>query len=84
MIAGLIDTDEGDIFLNKARINHLPMHMRSKEGIGYLPQESSIFRGLTVEENNLSVLEVQKYEKLLMQSLTVEQLPHAMQKILKV
>ena len=63
MIAGLIDTDEGDIFLNKARINHLPMHIRSKEGIGYLPQESSIFRGLTVEENILSVLEVQKYDK---------------------
>ncbi len=63
MIAGLIDSDEGDIFLNQIRINHLPMHMRSKEGIGYLPQESSIFRGLTVEENILSVLEVQKYEK---------------------
>ncbi len=63
MIAGLIDTDEGDIFLNQSRINHLPMHIRSKEGIGYLPQESSIFRGLTVEENILSVLEVQKYEK---------------------
>jgi lipopolysaccharide export system ATP-binding protein len=63
MIAGLIDTDEGDIFLNQERINHLPMHMRSKEGIGYLPQESSIFRGLTVEENILSVLEVQKYDK---------------------
>ncbi len=63
MIAGLIDTDEGDIFLNEARINHLPMHMRAKKGIGYLPQESSIFRGLTVEENILSVLEVQKYDK---------------------
>lgn len=63
MIAGLIDTDEGDIFLNQERINHLPMHMRSKEGIGYLPQESSIFRGLTVEENILSILEVQKYDK---------------------
>ncbi len=63
MIAGLIDTDEGDIFLNQERINHLPIHMRSKEGIGYLPQESSIFRGLTVEENILSVLEVQKYDK---------------------
>ena len=63
MIAGLIDTDEGDIFLNQERINHLPMHMRSKRGIGYLPQESSIFRGLTVEENILSVLEVQKYDK---------------------
>ena len=63
MIAGLIDSDEGDIFLNQERINHLPMHMRSKEGIGYLPQESSIFRGLTVEENILSVLEIKKYEK---------------------
>ena len=63
MIAGLIDTDEGDIFLNQERINHLPMHMRAKRGIGYLPQESSIFRGLTVEENILSVLEVQKYDK---------------------
>jgi len=63
MIAGLIDTDEGDIFLNQARINHFPMHIRSKDGIGYLPQESSIFRGLTVEENILSVLEVQKYDK---------------------
>ena len=63
MIAGLIDTEEGDIFLNQERINHLPMHIRAKEGIGYLPQESSIFRGLTVEENILSVLEIQKYEK---------------------
>ena len=63
MIAGLIDTDEGDIFLNQERINHLPMHVRAKSGIGYLPQESSIFRGLTVEENILSVLEVQKYDK---------------------
>ena len=63
MIAGLIDTDEGDIFLNQERINHLPMHIRAKRGIGYLPQESSIFKGLTVEENILSVLEVQKYDK---------------------
>ena len=63
MIAGLIDTDEGDILLNNARINHLPMHIRSKEGIGYLPQESSIFRGLTVEQNILSVLEVQNFDK---------------------
>ena len=63
MIAGLIDTDEGEIFLNQERINHLPIHVRAKRGIGYLPQESSIFRGLTVEENILSVLEVQKYDK---------------------
>ena len=63
MIAGLIDTDEGDILLNQARINHLPMHMRARKGIGYLPQESSIFKGLTVEQNILSVLEVQNYTK---------------------
>ncbi len=61
MIAGLIDTDEGDILLNQTRINHLPMHLRARGGIGYLPQESSIFRGLTVEQNILSVLEVQNY-----------------------
>ena len=61
MIAGLIDTDEGEILLNQKRINHLPMHMRAKKGIGYLPQESSIFKGLTVEQNIMSVLEVQNY-----------------------
>ena len=63
IIAGLIDADEGDVLLNQNRINHLPMHMRAKGGIGYLPQESSIFRGLTVEENILSILEVQGYTK---------------------
>jgi len=63
MIAGLIDTDEGDILLNQIRINNLPMHIRAKGGIGYLPQESSIFRGLTVEQNILSVLEIQNYHK---------------------
>ena len=63
MIAGLINTDEGDIILDRSKINHLPMHIRAKNGIGYLPQESSIFRGLTVEQNILSVLEIQKYTK---------------------
>ncbi len=63
MIAGLINTDEGDIILDQSRINHLPMHIRAKNGIGYLPQESSIFRGLTVEQNILSVLEIQNYTK---------------------
>jgi len=61
MIAGLTDTDEGEILLNQEHINHLPMHMRAKKGIGYLPQESSIFRGLTVEQNIMSILEVQNY-----------------------
>ncbi|MFL2829894.1 MAG: LPS export ABC transporter ATP-binding protein [Candidatus Puniceispirillales bacterium] len=63
MIAGLINTDEGDIILDHSRINHLPMHIRARNGIGYLPQESSIFKGLTVEQNILSVLEVQKFTK---------------------
>ena len=63
MIAGLINTDEGDIILDNSRINQLPMHIRARNGIGYLPQESSIFRGLTVEQNILSVLEIQKFTK---------------------
>ena len=63
MIAGLIDCDSGDIYLNQHRINHLPMHLRARNGIGYLPQESSIFRGLTVEKNILSVLEIQNYTR---------------------
>lgn len=63
MIAGLIECDTGDIYLDNKRINHLPMHLRSRIGIGYLPQESSIFRGLTVEQNILSILEIQNYSK---------------------
>ena len=61
MIAGLIDCDKGNILLDESPINHLPMHIRARKGIGYLPQESSIFKGLTVEENILSVLEVLDY-----------------------
>lgn len=61
MIAGLVNSDTGNIFLDKVPINHLPMHIRAKKGIGYLPQESSIFKGLTVEQNILSVLEIQSY-----------------------
>ena len=63
MIAGLINSDEGDIILDHSKINHLPMHIRARNGIGYLPQEASIFRGLTVEQNILSVLEIQKFTK---------------------
>ena len=61
MIAGLINPDKGHITLDGLPINHLPMHVRAKKGIGYLPQESSIFKGLTVEQNILSILEIQKY-----------------------
>ena len=61
IIAGLISSDSGKIFLDETLINHLPMHLRARIGIGYLPQESSIFKGLTVEQNILSILEVQNY-----------------------
>ena len=61
IIAGLIEPDSGEIYIDNEPINHLPMYMRAKKGIGYLPQESSIFRGLTVEDNILSILETRDY-----------------------
>jgi lipopolysaccharide export system ATP-binding protein len=57
MITGLIAADRGSISLDGVDITHLPMYQRARLGIGYLPQESSIFRGLTVEDNILAVLE---------------------------
>ena len=61
IIAGLTESDNGNILINNTPINHLPMYMRAQKGIGYLPQEASIFRGLTVEQNILSILEIQDY-----------------------
>lgn len=58
MIAGLISPDGGEIYLDGFPVSHLPMYRRSRLGIGYLPQESSIFRGLSVEDNIRSVLQV--------------------------
>lgn len=58
MITGLIAADSGRISLDGADITHLPMYRRARLGIGYLPQESSIFRGLTVEDNIRAVLEL--------------------------
>ena len=58
MITGLISPDYGWIMLDGADIAALPMYRRARLGIGYLPQEASIFRGMTVEQNILSVLEV--------------------------
>ena len=57
MICGLIRKDSGSIYLDQREISGLPMHQRARLGIGYLPQEPSIFRRLTVEENILAVLE---------------------------
>ncbi|MGE0753724.1 MAG: LPS export ABC transporter ATP-binding protein [Alphaproteobacteria bacterium] len=58
MITGLIQPDIGEIILDGEDITRLPMYRRARLGIGYLPQEASIFRGLTVEQNIMSVLEI--------------------------
>jgi lipopolysaccharide export system ATP-binding protein len=57
IISGLIKPDYGSIVLDGHDITSLPMHRRAQLGIGYLPQESSVFRGLTVEENIMAILE---------------------------
>jgi len=57
MICGLVRRDAGSIWLDSEDISTLPMHQRARKGIGYLPQEPSIFRRLTVRENLLAVLE---------------------------
>jgi len=60
MIVGLIENDSGRIRLNGKIISHLPMHQRARLGIGYLPQEASIFRNLTVEQNIFAILQLRK------------------------
>ena len=60
IIVGLITSDYGSVFLDDRDITDLSMHQRANLGLGYLPQEASIFRKLTVEENILSILEYQK------------------------
>jgi lipopolysaccharide export system ATP-binding protein len=57
MVVGLCQPDQGKIFLNQEEITNLPMYKRARRGIGYLPQEASIFRRLSVEDNVLAVLE---------------------------
>ena len=57
MIVGLEHPDTGHVYLDDQDVTHLPMYKRALEGIGYLPQEASIFRKLTVEQNLLAILE---------------------------
>jgi len=59
-VVGLIKPDEGKVFLNDTDITKLPMYKRAKLGIGYLPQEPSVFRKLTVEDNIMAVLQMTK------------------------
>ncbi|MFI4955352.1 MAG: LPS export ABC transporter ATP-binding protein, partial [Gammaproteobacteria bacterium] len=58
IITGLIKPDYGDILLDGQEITQLPMYQRARFGLSYLPQESSIFRGLSVEKNIMAVLEI--------------------------
>ncbi|MBK8570122.1 MAG: LPS export ABC transporter ATP-binding protein [Nitrosomonadales bacterium] len=62
MIVGLVAADGGDIFINGQNVTHLPIHRRARLGLGYLPQEASIFRRLTVAQNIQAVLELQDYD----------------------
>ena len=60
MIVGLIQADGGQITLDNADLTTLPIHARAQQGVGYLPQDSSIFRTLTVAENIMAILETRK------------------------
>lgn len=64
MTVGLIKPDEGDVYLNDEKITKLPMYRRAQLGLGYLAQEASIFRTLTVEDNIRAVLEMTKLNKI--------------------
>ena len=63
IIVGLIKPDEGEVYLNDLNITKLPMYKRAQMGIGYLPQEASVFRKLSVEDNISAVLEMTKFTK---------------------
>ena len=63
ILTGLIKPNKGNIFIDGTEITNFPIYIRSKLGIGYLPQEPSVFRGLTVEENLLSILEYTEPDK---------------------
>jgi lipopolysaccharide export system ATP-binding protein len=64
MTIGMIKPDSGQIFLDEEDITALPMHQRARKGIGYLPQETSIFRKLTVKQNILAILEARSMGKM--------------------
>lgn len=63
LLVGLVRPEEGEIYLEDKEITNLPTYQKARAGIGYLPQEPSIFRGLTVEENILAILETLPFGK---------------------
>jgi len=76
MIVGLVPMDKGQILLDAQDISRLPMHKRARLGLGYLPQEPSVFRKLTVEENIMAILETQS-------GLSAEERRQRLEKLLK-
>jgi lipopolysaccharide export system ATP-binding protein len=60
MIVGLVPQDKGQVFIDDREITQLPMHGRARAGVGYLPQEASVFRKLSVEDNILAILQTRK------------------------
>ncbi len=74
MIVGLIKADSGKVMLDGADITPLPMHKRARKGIGYLPQEPSVFRRLTVEQNLMAVAETLKLSTKERKALVAKQL----------
>ncbi|NVK63547.1 MAG: ATP-binding cassette domain-containing protein, partial [Flavobacteriales bacterium] len=63
MIVGLVTPDSGKVYLDEVEITNMPMYKRAQMGIGYLPQEVSVFRKLTVEDNIMAILEMTKLSK---------------------
>ncbi len=72
MITGLIPADYGAIYLDGENITDLPMYQRARMGVGYLPQETSIFRGMTVGENVMAVVELREPDKKKARALVTE------------
>jgi len=63
MIVGLVKPDTGSIILDKIDVSDLPIYIRGEKGISYLPQEPSIFRGMNVEDNIMSIIEIIEKDK---------------------
>ena len=63
MIVGLVEPDDGEVYLDQEKITSYPMYKRSQMGVGYLPQEVSVFRKLSVEDNIMAILEMTKLKK---------------------
>jgi len=70
MTVGIIKPDKGNVFLDDVDITNYPMHLRARKGMGYLPQETSIFRKLTVKQNVMAILEVLSIPKPIRQERT--------------